>query len=188
MPLPQGALAALAGLAAERFSEIHMEDFKTSCQMSQEVKPSNTWMTCCNPLRYDGFGSSSCFPIQGWHARRCCSLLEPKNFTHQMWTWLLRSGSSIAKRWKQPSGISNPTGFITAVYHKSGSTLAYSLLHGTKELSTLLVGRPDNDRSQWTRNLWTNTNPSFQRAVFVQQGQKHWMMYSVAPSEMQPLA
>ena len=35
---------------------------------------------CCDPLRYDGFGSISCFSLQGlqgWKARRCCSALEP---------------------------------------------------------------------------------------------------------------
>ncbi|CAL1128476.1 unnamed protein product [Cladocopium goreaui] len=162
--------------ATEHFAEVCGETVTRA-----RVQPQNLWQTCCDPSRYDGFGSVSCFTsrgLQGWEARRCCSLLEPGNFTAELWRSLLRRRRGT----RMPSTAPNASSFILVAYHKSGATLSMALLTRPR-MRRLLLGSSSVSIS-WARSLWTATSPSFQRGVFLQEGPRRMMSYWIAPSQM----
>ncbi|CAK9083269.1 unnamed protein product [Durusdinium trenchii] len=157
-----------------------------SCPSS--LSPRDVWKTCCNPWRYDGFGSDQCFTaVQGWQARRCCSALEPENFTSRAWRSLFRTGLGPwnAAGAAEVFGSSlNSTGSILVVYHKSGATLSYALQR-LPELLRLLLG-PETLRwgARWQRLFYTPSSPAYQRSLLVNQNAHgRSMIYAVAPSE-----
>ncbi|CAE7341809.1 unnamed protein product, partial [Symbiodinium necroappetens] len=143
------------------------------------------WKMCCDPLRYDGFGSSSCFPeLQGWHSRLCCSgLQEPANIIPGLWASLL---DGTLQPQQQPSRWVNATRLLFVTYHKSGTTLSLAL-QSSVHLRRWVLGREglaDAGDGDWLRTLWTRTSPGFQRGMHQYQTRRGRLILMISPNEM----